>query len=116
MYRSVITTLLGSICSRHLRSVTIIFVGLVEELEHFPWGVVNNLIKLSPHILQSVDLALRMLERTDGGWGRTSPLSCDEYEVYFHQVRSALPELDKRVTTRIASKAVRHQPFGILTS
>jgi hypothetical protein len=92
------------------------FVSLVEELEHFPWGVVNNLIKVSPHMLQRVELALRMLVWTDRAWNMTSPLSCADYEGYFHQVRSALPELDKILTTRIASKAVRHQLFGILTS
>jgi len=79
----------------------------VGEVEHFPWEVVNNLMKSSPHMLQSVEIALRLLRDSDYYW-ITTPLSPGEYEGYFHQVRSALPGLDKKVIMSIASQAVRH--------
>jgi len=79
-------------------------VSVVEEVEHFPWGVMNNLTKVSPHMLQQVEVALRLLVKTDSDWDITSTLSPSEYEGYFRQVRSALPELDrnKKVTMSIA--------------
>ena len=81
-------------------------VSVVEEVEHFPWGVVNNLTKTSPHMLQRVDIALRLLIHKDLARSITSQLSPDEYEAYFGQVRSALPELDKKVIMSVASQAV----------
>ena len=108
MYRSVITNLIGSICSPHLRSVSLTLGSEVEEVEHFPWEVVNNLMKASPHMLQSVEVALRLRQESDHLWGGGYPLSTGEYEDYFHQVRSALPGLDKKLIMSIASKAVRH--------
>jgi len=77
----------------------------VDEVEHFPWGVVNSLMKASPKMLQKVEIALQLQEETLEGWGTTSPLPASEYEGYFCQVRSALPELDEKV---IMSIAVRH--------
>jgi len=82
--------------------------ALVGEVEHFPWEVVNNLMKASPHMLQSVEVALRLLRETDPDWGITTPLSPGEYEGYFYQFRSALPGLDKKLIMSIASQAVRH--------
>jgi hypothetical protein len=110
MYRSVISNLIGSICSPHLQSVSVILVCLVGEVEHFPWGVVNSLTKASPHMLQKVEIALQLRVKTNHYWGITSPLSPREYESYFRQVRSALPDLDKKV---IMSIAVR-PPLGYL--
>ena len=106
MVRSVITNLIGSICSPHLQSVNLTIVSMVEEMEHFPWEVVNNLTKTSPHMLQRVDVALRLLVDTDIDWGITSRLSPNEYEAYFRQVRSALPELDKKMILSVASQVV----------
>ena len=80
-------------------------VSVVEEVEHFPWGVVNNLTKTSPHMLQRVDIALRLLIDKDLARSITSQLS-PEYEAYFGQVRSALPELDKKVIMSVASQGV----------
>ena len=107
MVRFVITNLIGSICSPQLRSVNLTVVSVVEEVEHFPWEVVNNLTKTSPHMLQRVDVALRLLVDTDINLGIKSQLSPDEYEAYFRQVRSALPELDKKMILSVASQAVR---------
>ena len=84
--------------------------SIVGEVEHFPWDIVNNLTKVSPRMLQRVEVALLLLEGTGSAWGTTSLLSCSEYEGYFHQVRSALPELDKKAIMSIASQAVRHSP------
>ncbi len=78
---------------------------VVGEVEHFPWGVVNSLTKASPNMLQKVEIALQLREGTFRNWGITSQLSPGEYESYFRQVRSALPELDTKV---IMSIAVRH--------
>ena len=103
MYRSVITNLIGSICSPRLRTVELLFASVVGEVEHFPWGVMNNLAKTSPHMLQKVYIALRLLRETEG---TSSHLSADQYEAYFCQVRSALPELDKKVTTSIIYQEV----------
>jgi len=91
-------------------------VSVVEEVEHFPWGVMNNLTKVSPHMLQKVEVALRLLVKTDSDWGITFPLSPREYETYFRQVRSALPELDKnqKVTMTIAVRC-SSQLFADLT-
>ena len=77
---------------------------MVEEVEHFPWGTVNDLVKVSPYMLQRVEVGLRLVG-THPILGITLPLSPSEYEGYFRQVCSALPELGKRVITRIA---VRH--------
>ena len=90
-------------------------MSLVGEVEHFPWGVVNGLTKVSPYTLQKVEIALLLRVETDAGWGITSLLSPSEYENYFCQVRLALPELDKKL---IMSIAVRHpsQLFANLTS
>ena len=91
-------------------------MSLVEEVEHFPWGVVNGLTKVSPYTLQKVEVALLLRAETDDGWGGTTLLrSPSEYESYFCQVRLALPELDKKLITSIA---VRHpsQLFANLTS
>jgi len=79
--------------------------SVVEEVEHFPWGVVNNLTKASPHMLQRVDVVLRLFVETDPDWGVTEELSSGGYEAYFHQVRSALPELDKKVIMSVSSQA-----------
>jgi len=77
---------------------------MVGEVEHFPWGIVNNLTKVSPYMLQRVEIALQLLIEPYPDWD-ISPLAPGEYEGYFRQVRSALPELDKKVITSIA---VRH--------
>jgi hypothetical protein len=114
MYKSVITNLIGSIWSPYLRSVTIKLDSAVGEVERFPWEVVNNLAKVSPHMLQVVEIAFR-LANTDPEWWTTSPLVPNDYEGYFRQVRSALPGFDKKVVMSIiASSAVRHssQLFG----
>ena len=84
----------------------------VEEVRHFPWGVVNNLTKTSPHMLQRVDISLRLLMETDPEWGFRDELFSEGYEAYFRQVRSALPELDKKLIMSVASQAVR--PFSQL--
>jgi len=86
----------------------------VREVEHFPWEIVNNLTKASPHMLQSVEIALRLLRETDPDWGITAPLSPGEYEGYFHQVRSALPGLKEKLVMSIASQAVRHSLLCLL--
>ena len=88
---------------------------LSGEVEHFPWGVVNSLTKVSPHMLQKVEIALQLRVATNSDWRMTSPLSPSEYESYFRQVRSALPELDKDLIMTIV---VRHssQLFTNLTS
>ena len=115
MYRPVISNLIGSICSPRLQSVSVKLVSLVGEVEHFPWGVVNNLTKVSPYTLQKVEIALLLRVEPYAGWGISSLLSPSEYESYFCQVRLALPELDKKL---IMSIAVRHpsQLFAHLTS
>ena len=87
-------------------------VSEVEEVKHFPWGVVSNLTITSPHMLQRVDVSLRLLIETDPEWGITSQLFFEGYEAYFRQVRSALPDLDKKVIVSVASQAVR--PFSQL--
>ena len=113
-YRSVISNLIGSICSPHLQSVNVKLVSLIGDVEHFPWGVVNSLNKVSPYVLQRVEIGLQLRVETDTDRGITSLLSPSEYESYFRQVRSALPELDTKV---IMSIAVRHssQLFADLT-
>ena len=75
-------------------------VGMGEEVEHFPWGVVNNLTKASPHMLQRVGVALWL---SNLHWGIPS----DDHEAYFRQIRSALPNLDKLVIMSVSSQAVR---------
>jgi len=102
MYRSVIANLIGSICSPHLRSVSVILSSMVGEVEHFPWDVMNGLTKVSPYMLQWVKIALQLRVETDPDWGITALLSSSDYEDYFRQVRSALPGLDKKVITNIA--------------
>ncbi len=105
MYKSVISNLIGSICSPNLQSVSVKLFCLSGEVEHFPWGVVDSLTKASTHMLQKVEIALLLQVETDSDWGTSSQLSPTEYESYFRQVRSALPELDDKV---IMSIAVRH--------
>jgi hypothetical protein len=100
MYRSIIITLIGSICSPRLRSVSVNLSSIVGEVEHFPWGIVNSLTKVSPYMLQRVEVTLKLWIKTM--WGFSSPLALGEYERYFRQVRSALPELDGKVITSIA--------------
>jgi len=97
--------------------VSVYLRSVAGEVEHFPWGVVNNLMKVSPFMLRRVGVALQMWVETDLLWGAiaTSPLAPDEYESYFRQVRSALPELDKKVITSIAVRHSSH-PFANLTS
>jgi len=85
--------------------------SLVGEVVHFPWEVVNNLVKALPHMLQSVEVDLRLQREKYGGWIPNPP---GEYERYFHQVRSALPGLDKKLFIRIASQAVRHSLLCLL--
>ena len=80
-------------------------MGLVGDLEHFPWGIVNSLNKVSPYVLQKVEIVLQLRVEPYAGWGISSLLSPNEYESYFRRVRSVLPELDKKVIMRIA---VRH--------
>ena len=75
------------------------------DVEHFPWGVVNNLYRISPYVLQRVEIGLQLLVETYPASGIVYPLSTGGYEGYFRQVRSALPELDTKV---IMSIAVRH--------
>ena len=104
MYKSLINNLIGSICSPHLQRVSVNLETIVEEVEHFPWGTLNDLAKVSPYMLQRVEVGLRLVE-VHPVLGITLPLSPSEYEGYFRQVCSALPGLDKRVITRIA---VRH--------
>jgi len=87
--------------------------SMVGEVEHFPWEVVNNLMKASPHMLQSVEVALRLLVESDRYW-INNPLPSGEYEGYFHQVRSALPGLDKELIMSIASQVVRHSLLCLL--
>ena len=105
MYRPVFSNLIGSICSPHLQSVSVKLVCLSGEVEHFPWGVLNSLMKVSPHMLHNVEIALHLRVETNSHWGVTSHLSPSEYESYFRQVRSALPELDKILIMGIT---VRH--------
>jgi hypothetical protein len=81
-------------------------VSAVTEVEHFPWGVVNNLAKVSPHMLQSVDVALWLSRGTEPFWATGRPISSDKYEAYFRQVRSALPELDIKVVMSVVLKEV----------
>ena len=68
----------------------------VKEWETFPWGVVNNLAEVSPHTLQSVNVALRLwvLEVPPNGIMRR-PSCLASNEPYFREVRSALPSLVK---------------------
>ena len=115
MYRSAISSLIGSICSPHLQSVSVQLVCLSGEVEHFPWDVVNGLTKAPHHMLQKVEIALQLRVKTNHPWGLTNPLPSREYESYFRQIRSALRELDKKL---IMSIAVRHpsQSFANLTS
>jgi len=84
--------------------VSVKLSSVVEEVEHFPWGVVNGLAKVSPYVLQRVGIALQLRVEAYPDWDYP-PLAPGEYEGYFRQVRSALPELDNKVITRIA---VRH--------
>jgi hypothetical protein len=80
-------------------------MSVAGEVEHFPWGVVNSLTKVSPYMLQRVEIALQLRVETSINWGISSPLAPDEYESYFRQVRLALPDLDHKVITSIG---VRH--------
>jgi hypothetical protein len=107
MYRSVISNLIGSICSPHLRSVSINLRNVVGEVEHFPWGVVNSLTKVSPYMLQRVEILLYLRTLLYISF----PLHPREYESSFHQVRSALPDLDQKVITIIAKRHPSYYPF-----
>ena len=78
---------------------------MVGEVEHFPWGTVNDLTKVSPYMLQRVEIGLRLLVGMPPTLGTTFPLSPIKYKGYFRQVYLALPELDKRVIIGIT---VRH--------
>ena len=80
-------------------------MSLVEEVEHFPWGVVNGLTKVSPYTLKKVEIALKLWVQANAGSSTILVLSRNEYKSYFRQVRSALPELDKKL---VMSIAVRH--------
>jgi hypothetical protein len=101
MYRSIFANLFESICSPHLWMVGLDLESVVGEVEDFPWDVVNGLAKGSPYVLRrvEVDLLLRVVVHLE--WGLSIPLDPDEYESYFYQVRSALPDLDKILITRI---------------
>ena len=115
MYKSVITNLIGSIHSSHLRSVSVYLKTMVEEVEHFPWGTVNNGTRVSPYMLKRVEVGLQLLVETHSALGIATPLALPKYERYIRQVYSAIPNVDKKVITRIA---VRHSPhlFANLTS
>ena len=80
-------------------------MSLVGEVEHFPWGTVNDLTKVSPYMLQRVEIGLQLLVGVPLTVGTTFLLSSSKYEGYFRQVRLALPELDNRVIIGIT---VRH--------
>jgi hypothetical protein len=84
---------------------------MVGEVEHFPWGIMNSLTKVSPYMLQRVEIALQLRIETNPDWGFPSPLAPGEYESYFRQFRSALPELDKIVITGIAERHSSHVFF-----
>jgi hypothetical protein len=101
MYRSTITNLIGSICSPHLRSVSVNLRSVVGEVEHFPWDVVNSLTKVSPYMLHRVEIALQLWMETNNDWRVFIPLAPGAYKSYFCQVRSALPNLDKKLFTSI---------------
>ena len=103
-----LTNLIESICSPHLQTVSIVLEGLVGEVENFHWEVVNNLAKVSPHSLQRVEIALRLLMETNSGWPTPSELLPGEYEDYFCRVRSVLPELGEKVVVSVAFPKVRH--------
>jgi hypothetical protein len=72
-------------------------------VEHFPWEDVNNLTKVSPHMLQKVDVALHLKGEEHSFFGI---VSSHEYGAYFGQIRSALPELDKKLTMSVMSPYV----------
>ena len=74
---------------------------VVGEVGHFPWGVVNSLTKVSPHMLQKVEIEVQLRGRRFGNRGITSRISAIEYESYCRQIRSALPELDEKVDMSI---------------
>jgi len=85
--------------------VSVYLRSVAGEVEHFPWGAVNGLAKVSPYVLQRVEIALQLRIEAYPDGDIYFPLAPGEYEGYFRQVRSALPELDKKVITSIA---VRH--------
>ena len=114
MYKSVINNLIGSICSPHLRSVSVNLKCLMGEVKHFPWGTVNDLKTVSPYMLQRVEVGLRLVE-IYYALGLERPLSHSEYEGYFRQICLALPELDKRVVIGITVRHSSHL-FAIFTS
>ena len=87
-------------------AVDLMLLSTVGEVEHFPWGVVNNLMKVSPHMLQRVDIALELSGHIPGDWNIRLLLFFDEYEAYFRQVRSALPDIDKKVKLSVVSRDV----------
>lgn len=115
MHKSVITNLIESIRSPHLRRVGVYLKTMLKEVEHFPWGAVNNLTRVSPYMLKRVEVGLQLLVESRFTWGLPTPLAPPKYERYIHQVYSALPNIDKKVITRIL---VRHSPhlFANLTS
>jgi hypothetical protein len=115
MYISIIANLIGSSCSPHLRSVSINLRSVVGEVEHFPWGAMNSLTKVSPCMLQRVEIALQLWIETNLDWSFFEPLAPGEYERYFRQARSALPDLDQKVMIRIVVRHPSHL-FANLTS
>jgi hypothetical protein len=78
--------------------------SVVGEVEHFPWDVVNSLTKVSPYMLHRVEIASQLWMVTNTDYGFFSPLAPRAYESYFRQVRSALPDLDKKLITSIAKR------------
>ena len=108
MYKYLINNLIGSICSPHFRRVSVNLKSLVGEVEHFPWGSVNDLTKVSPYMLKRVEITLQLLVETHPGLEIASPLSPSEYEGYFRQVCLALPELDKSVVISITVRRSSH--------
>jgi hypothetical protein len=86
---------------------------MVGEVEYFPWSVVNSLVKVSPYMLQRVEIALQLRIEVYPNWDVSfplagPPLAPSEYDSYFCQVRSALPELDQNVITRVAVRCSSH--------
>jgi hypothetical protein len=74
---------------------------MVGEVKHFPWGVMNSLMKVSPYMLHRVEIALQLWRVTDIDCGFYSPLAPHAYESHFCQVHLALPNLDKKLITSI---------------
>src|SRR5258706_5097760 len=71
----------------------------------FPLGCREQPHESIPTHVAEGGIALLLRVETNSDWGITSQLSPSDYESYFRQVRSALPELDKKLIIGIA---VRH--------